>query len=166
MARDLRRAGVATIALYVFQGLPLNLLMAISGLSPADRSQERNLLGPYAFWTTWSYLFAVLMFGATLAVTAVRVRSRTWVTGGVVIVLAACAYVLALVVAVAAEAAPGDAGGAVGLLLAFTVWPFMSGWVAAACAAVWFWRSRGFAFEPPSKHQARYGKRHADPPTP
>lgn len=78
------------------------------------------------------------------------------------IVLAACAYVLALVVGAAAEAGPGDVGGAVALLVIFTVWPFMSGWVAAACAAVWFWRSRGFAFDPPSKHEARYGKRQGD----
>ncbi len=165
VARDLRRAAVATFALYVLQGLPLNLLMALSGISPADRSQERNLLGPYGFWTSPPYLFAVLLFGGTLAVIAVRVRSRSWATGSVVIVLAASAYVLPLIVAAAVEAGPGDAGAAVALLMAFTVWPFMSGWVAAGCAVVWFWRSRGFAFEPPSQHEARYGKRHADPQT-
>jgi hypothetical protein len=125
---------LTTAVLYVLQGLPFVAWLWWSG------SEGEPLFSVIPYWTGAAHLLAVGLFGLCLLTAALV--SHAWPVWRYVAVSAVAVALYVATPVVAAAAGSTDPEGTAEYLLVFSLFPLMSGWVAAGCAAVWCWRNR------------------------
>jgi hypothetical protein len=129
------RALLATLALYVFQGVPVVLLLLEARGGPSGDSVFTVI--PY--WTGPVYIAAVVVFGLILL--AVSLPASRWSRRTAVRAAVGATVAYALVSFTDVVTRSDSADYVVNAAMLMLVFIFLSGSVAFGCATLWSWRT-------------------------